>query len=158
LIVVGETCSRSVRHSREDIAEFARLTGDDNPLHFDQQRAQRARHGEVIASAQQTSGQMIGLAASHFSHGDDGSEHELLCLNFNFAFKAPVFAEQEVRLQWTVSQVDWNSRLHGWVGQIDGTARVAGRPCVIGRGTLLLKLSDHTASKHVPPGSPDVAE
>ncbi|MFX8051614.1 MaoC family dehydratase, partial [Acinetobacter baumannii] len=86
-----------------------RLTGDTNPLHHDVQAAQRARHGEIIASGQQTTALMIGLAASHFSRADDGHARELLCLNFNFAFKAPVFAEQELVLHWRVASVEWNA-------------------------------------------------
>lgn len=140
LIHVGETCERQVRFTREDIATFARLTGDSNPLHHDVQAAQRARHGEIIASGQQTTALMIGLVASHFSRSDDGLQRELLCLNFNFAFKAPVFAEQDLLLQWRVASVEWNETLGGWLAHADGRAMVRhAHPCVIGRGTLLVK-------------------
>ncbi|WP_422010124.1 MaoC family dehydratase [Roseateles sp.] len=140
LIQVGETCERIVRFTREDIATFARLTGDTNPLHHDVQAAQRARHGEIIASGQQTTAQMIGLVASHFSRSDDGQQRELLCLNFNFAFKAPVFAEQELVLRWHVATVEWSASLGGWLAHVDGRATVRNaHPCVVGRGTLLLK-------------------
>jgi acyl dehydratase len=140
LVSVGETCERIVRFTREDIATFARLTDDTNPLHFDTQAAQRARHGEIIASGQQTTAMMIGLAASHFSRNSDGNERELLCLNFNFAFKAPVFAEQELVLHWRVATVEWNATLGGWLAHVDGRATVRhAHPCVIGRGTLLVK-------------------
>jgi acyl dehydratase len=140
LVHVGETCERTVRFSRDDIATFARLTGDTNPLHHDVQAAQRARHGEIIASGQQTTAQMIGLVASHFSRSDDGRERELLCLNFNFAFKAPVFAEQELVLHWRVASVEWNVSLGGWLFHADGRATVRNaHPCVVGRGTLLVK-------------------
>ena len=140
LIRVGETCERFIRFSRDDIATFARLTGDTNPLHHDVQAAQRARHGEIIASGQQTTAQMIGLVASHFSRTDDGLQRELLCLNFNFAFKAPVFAEQELVLRWHVASVEWNESLGGWLAHVDGRATVRhAHPCVVGRGTLLVK-------------------
>jgi acyl dehydratase len=143
LIRVGETCERVIRFTRDDIATFARLTGDTNPLHFDVQAAQRARHGEIIASGQQTTAQMIGLVASHFSRNDDGIERELLCLNFNFAFKAPVFAEQDLLLSWRVASVEWNATLDGWLAHADGRAMVPhSHPCVIGRGTLLVKGGD----------------
>jgi acyl dehydratase len=138
-IVSGERVRRTVRYSREQIGEFARATGDTNPLHFDTVAAQRARHGEIIASGQQTAAQMMGLAATYFSRADDGCTREMLCLNFNMAFKAPVFAEQDVELVWVVGQVEWSVRLGGWIGHVDGTAKVAGRVCVIGRGTLLVK-------------------
>ncbi|MGQ3051799.1 MAG: MaoC family dehydratase [Roseateles sp.] len=143
LIRVGDSCERIVRFTREDIATFARLTGDTNPLHHDVQAAQRARHGEIIASGQQTTAQMIGLVASHFSRTDDGLQRELLCLNFNFAFKAPVFAEQELVLHWRVASVEWNATLGGWLAHVDGRATVRhAHPCVVGRGTLLVKAGD----------------
>ena len=34
----------------ESIAEFARLTGDANPLHSDRAAAARSRHGRIIAA------------------------------------------------------------------------------------------------------------
>ena len=138
-IVVGETIARSVRYTREQIADFARLSGDSNPVHSDLLAAQRARYGEIIASGQQTVAQLMGLVASHFSRADDGIEREMLCLNFNFAFKLPIFAQQEVKLVWQVGSVDWNARLGGWIGLVDGGASVAGRSCIVGRGTVLVK-------------------
>ena len=145
-IVTGEKVRRTMRYTREQIAAFATATGDANPLHFDTLAAQRARHGEIIASGQQTAGQMMGLAATYFSRDDDGCQREMLCLNFNFAFKAPIFAEQDIDMQWTVGAVEWSSRLKGWIGLVDGNARVGGRVCVIGRGTLLVKALADTAA------------
>lgn len=139
-VTVGERCSRSVRYSREDIAAFAQLSGNSNPLHHDLQAAQRARHGEIIASGEQTTAQMIGLASSHFSNPVDGPHREVLCLNFNFAFKAPVFAEQALDLSWRVASVEPHAGLGGLLVQLDGQAAVRGAtPAVIGRGTLLVK-------------------
>jgi acyl dehydratase len=139
-VEVGERCSRSVRFSRDDIAAFARLSGNDNPLHHDQQAAQRARHGEIIASGEQTTALMIGLVSTHFSRPDGATPRELLCLNFNFAFKAPVFAEQTIDLSWRVASVEPHARLGGLLVQLDGKAAVRGSPpAVVARGTLLVR-------------------
>jgi len=127
-VTVGERCSRSVRYSREDIAAFAQLSGNNNPLHHDQQTAQRARHGEIIASGEQTTAQMIGLASSYFSCPDGGPPREVLCLNFNFAFKTPVFAEQALELSWRVTTVEAHVRLGGLLVQLDGQAAVRNVP------------------------------
>ncbi|MDH4393394.1 MAG: MaoC family dehydratase [Aquabacterium sp.] len=140
LVQQGETCSRSVRFSRDDIATFARLSGDSNPLHHDQQAAQRARHGEIIASGEHTTAVLIGLVSSHFSQPDANGPREVLCLNFNFAFKAPVFAEQAIELSWTVATVEPHPRLGGLLVHLDGKAAVRhASPSVVGRGTLLIK-------------------
>ena len=140
LVSVGERCTRTLRLSRDEIADFARITGDTNPLHFDLRAAQRARHGEIIASGQQVSSMLIGLASSYFSRADDQVSRELLCLNFNFAFKQPVFADQTLELSWQVATTEWHPRLRAWLVQLDGRAGVRhARPAVVGRGTLLVK-------------------
>jgi acyl dehydratase len=136
---VDETCERIVSFSRASIAEFAKQTGDANPLHFDPEAAARAHHGRIIASGQQTTSNLIGLAATHFARRCEQFTRELLCLNFNFAFKAPVFADDPVQLSWTVSSVQWHPKLEGWLAQADGKAVSHARLCVVARGTLLVK-------------------
>lgn len=139
LIAVGEKVTRRMRYSRSDIAQFARMSLDENPLHLDSMVAQRARFGEIVASGQQTSAILMGMLATHYSRSDDGVARQMICLNMNFAFKAPVFAEQEIVLQWQVSSVTPNAKLKGLVGLLDGHASVArGKPAVIARGTILV--------------------
>jgi acyl dehydratase len=141
LVVVGERLERSVRYTRDEIAAFAQLSGDENPLHCDSRLAERARFGEIIASGQQTSAFLMGMLATHFSRDDDGVRREMLCLNMNFAFKHPVFADQDLSLQWRVSDVEPKEKLGGVLVHLDGTASVAhGHAAVIARGTILVKL------------------
>jgi acyl dehydratase len=138
-IQVGENIVSTVRFSREDIAAFARLSLDTNPLHFDQQLAQRARFGEIIASGQQTVAVLMGTLASHFSRSGDGVVRQMVCMHMNFAFKQPVFADQLIELRWVVATVEWNAKLKGLVAHLDGRAGVTrARPAVIARGTILL--------------------
>lgn len=140
LVTLGERIGRTVRYSREEIAQFARMTFDENPLHHDEQTAQRARFGEVIAAGQHTSSIMMGLVATHFSRADDGLRREMLCLNFNFSYKLPVFAEQDVDLGWKVAAIETNRKLGGLLVHLDGAAMLPGRRvAVIGRGTILLR-------------------
>ncbi len=139
LIRAGEQVGLRLRFSREDIVAFARLSGDANPLHHDLLAAQRANFGEIIASGQHTASRMMGLVATHFSRREDGVPREMLCLNFNFAFKAPVFAEQDIAVVWRVAEVAASTRRGGFIGHLDGEARVGGRACVVGRGTVLVK-------------------
>jgi acyl dehydratase len=144
LVRVGETVGRTLRFSREDIAAFARISFDQNPLHVDTQAAQRARFGEVIASGQHTAAVLMGLLATHFSRSDDGLAREMLCLNMNFAFKGPVFADQALTLQWRVATVEWNAKLEGALAHLDGSAAVLrGQPAVVARGTILVREQQH---------------
>jgi acyl dehydratase len=140
LIAEGETFSRRVSYTREDIAAFARETGDANPLHHDLAAAKRARHGDIIACGQHTAARMMGSVATHFSRADDGLEREMLCLNFNFSLKAPVFAGDALNLVWTVTHVSPNAKLGGLVGELSGEARRDDASlCVVGRCTVLVK-------------------
>ena len=147
LIEVGERLSRTVRYSREEIATFARMTFDENPLHLDNQVAQRARFGEIIASGQHSSAVMMGMLATYFSRADDGIARQMLCLNMNFSFKSPVFADQDLTLTWLVSSLEWKAKLGGQLAQMDGAARIgAGKPLIIARGTILVSESTSKAT------------
>ena len=67
---------------------------------------------------------------------------EMLCLNLNFAFKGPVFAEQDIVLRWRVTSVEPNAKLQGVLAQLDGIAAVArGKPLVVARGTILVTVA-----------------
>jgi len=139
LIRVGEKLSRTLRYSRDDIAAFARLSNDQNPLHHDAVVAQRARFGEIIASGEQTAAILMGMLATHFSRRDDGVRREMLTLNMNFAFKSPIFAEREVTLGWQVSTVQWSGRLKGWLAHLDGSAGTTRQPpAIVARGTIIV--------------------
>jgi len=143
LVAEGETIAKTVQVSREEILAFARMSHDENPLHTDTQVAQRARFGEIIASGQHTAAMLMGLLATHFSRRDDGVQREMLCLNMNFAFKGPVFAGQDLQLQWKVAGAQWNSKLQGVLAHLDGSAFVThDKPAVVGRGTILVKESE----------------
>jgi acyl dehydratase len=138
-VAVGERCVRELSFTPESIAQFARLSGDANPLHLDAQAAARSHHGRIIASGQQTTSQMIGLAATYFGTAHTAVPRELLFLNFNFALKNPVFAGVAVEMSWHVSAVEWHNRLRGWLVHVDGKAHSAGELCVVARATLLIK-------------------
>ncbi len=139
LVAVGERFELSTRYSRDEISNFATLTHDSNPVHHDRGAAQRAGLADVIASGQHTSALMSGLAASYFSRSDDGVQRNMLCLNFNFAYRAPIFAEHEVRLEWEVCETEWSASLGGVIAQIEGRALVVGALAVVARGTVLVR-------------------
>lgn len=140
LVHAQEKVEKTVRFTRDEIVTFAKMSHDENPLHRDTQAAQRAHFGEIIASGQHTAAVLMGLMASYFSRRDDGVLREMLCLNTNFAFKSPVFAEQDIELAWLVQAAQWNSKLAGVLVHLDGRAWVgAGKPSVVARATILVK-------------------
>lgn len=146
VVAVGERIRHTVRYTKDDIRRFAQLTLDRNPVHHDEGAAASARHGRIIASGQQTSALMSGLAATHFSRGIDGLPREMLCLNFNFAFRAPVFADVDVHIEWVVREVEWNASLAGYIAQLDGQALAGETQAIIARGTVLVREAEEPSS------------
>jgi acyl dehydratase len=140
LIFVDERITQILRYSRDDVAQFARLSHDKNPLHTDETVAERGRFGQIIASGQQTAASLMGMLATHYSRTEDGVSRQMICLNMNFAFKAPIFADQDIELWWQVSAVTPNNKLKGLLGHLDGQVALThgGRPAVIARGTILV--------------------
>jgi acyl dehydratase len=139
LIFVDEKITQILRYSRDDVAQFARLSQDKNPLHTDSAAAERGRFGQIIASGQQTAASLMGMLATHYSRTEGNVVRQMICLNMNFAFKAPVFADQDIELWWHVSAVTPNNKLKGLLGHLDGQAVVAGgKPAVVARGTILV--------------------
>ena len=139
LVAVGETFGRTLRYTEAEIAAFAAACGDRNPLHHDAGVAARSAFGRIIASGPHTTAMMMGLAATHFSRRDDGVARQMVGLNFNFAFKAPVFADEDVRTEWIVREVAPHERLRGLLVQIDGTAKTERGVALVGRGTVLVR-------------------
>jgi len=148
LVAIGERIVHRVRYTREDIAAFAAGTLDRNPVHHSIDAARRAGHADVIASGQQTSSLMSGLAASHFSRGDDGVAREMLCLNFNFAYREPILAGQELTLEWEVADTEWSESLGGMVAHLEGRALADARAAVVARGTVLVRRAVHLLPAH----------
>lgn len=139
LVKTGEQITKTIRLTRDEIVRFAKMSHDENPLHRDTGAAQRAQFDEIIASGQHTAAVLMGFMASHFSREADGVRREMLCLNTNFAFKAPVIAEQNLDLSWTVQATQWNRKLGGVLAHLDGQAVMAGKVAVVARATILVK-------------------
>jgi acyl dehydratase len=60
---VGERARRTRTFSSRDIELFTELTGDRNPLHYDQARAARSRFGGIIVQGGVTSGLLNAVVA-----------------------------------------------------------------------------------------------
>lgn len=135
---VGLEIRRTDRYSREAIAAFAQACGDTNPLH--DERAAAFSFGDVIASGQHTSAMMLSLATSYFSRPRDSRPTEVLVIHVNFAFKQPVFADEEVNLRWRVEEVSWNVRQAGHIIVLSGDASTArAEPVLVARAALLVR-------------------
>ena len=63
-LVVGQRASRSLHVTDEHIELFARLTGDRNPLHFDDDFARATRFGQRVVQGGVTAGILSAIVAT----------------------------------------------------------------------------------------------
>lgn len=81
---VGQRAHRSRAVSQRDIELFTELTGDRNPLHYDEARAAATRFGGVIVQGGITSGLLNAVVAEDLP--GPGS----VFLHVDWSFRAPV--------------------------------------------------------------------
>jgi acyl dehydratase len=87
---VGDTARRSRVVRARDIELFSELTGDHNPLHYDEAAATRSRFGGLIVQGGVTSGLLNAVVAEDLP--GPGS----VFLHVDWSFKAPVRPGDEI--------------------------------------------------------------
>lgn len=81
---IGDSATRSRTVSAEDIDLFTELTGDRNPIHYDEALAAGTRFGGIVVQGGVTSGLLNAVVAEDLP--GPGS----VFLNVNWNFRAPV--------------------------------------------------------------------
>ena len=81
---VGQRAQRTREVSARDIELFTELTGDRNPLHYDEARAAASRFGGIIVHGGVTSGLLNAVVAEDLP--GPGS----VFLHVDWSFRAPV--------------------------------------------------------------------
>jgi len=82
---IGDSARRSMTVTREHVASFAALTGDYNPLHFDEAFAAGTRFGRLVAQGGITTGLLHALVAM------DMPGPGTVFLSQNWKFTVPVY-------------------------------------------------------------------
>ena len=97
---VGDTFRTSRTFTEDDVALFARISRDYNPVHFDARFAKAKNfsapicHGLLVASLATEIGGQIGWLAS----------------SMNFRFKGPVYVGETITCTWVMTAIDQNGR------------------------------------------------
>lgn len=96
---VGDRASRSRVVSTRDIELFTELTGDRNPLHYDEDLAAASRFGGIIVQGGVTSGLLNAVVAEDLP--GPGS----VFLHVDWSFKAPVRPGDEIVAEVVVLEI-----------------------------------------------------
>ena len=138
---VGETFTFRTRLSDAEIPAFATSVHDHNPLHHDLEAALAAGYRGLIASGTQLGSIWMAMTATHFAQpGANGSPRSGVGMGFDIRFRAPVYANEDIALRWTVTGVERKESLNGWITRLEGDARAGETLLLSGTGTLLLRL------------------
>lgn len=87
---VGDRAQRSRQVEWADIERFTEISGDRNPLHYDEEAAKRSRFGRIIVQGGVTSGLLNAVVAEDLP--GPGS----VFLQVSWSFKAPVGPGDEI--------------------------------------------------------------
>ena len=98
-VKVGDTARRSRVVQARDIELFTELTGDRNPLHYDEEAAGRSRFGGLIVQGGVTSGLLNAVVAEDLP--GPGS----VFLHVDWSFRAPVRPGDEITAEVEVLEL-----------------------------------------------------
>ena len=124
---VGDVSRRSRRVTERDIELFTELTGDRNPLHYDEEAASRSRFGGLIVQGGVTSGLLNAVVAEDLP--GPGS----VFLHVDWTFKGPVRPDDEITAEVEVIEVRQDkplTRLRTTIVNQEGTVVLDGTALV----------------------------
>lgn len=96
---VGQRASRSLTLSAEHVRQFAEISGDHNPLHFDAAFAARTKFGRLVVQGGLTTGLLHALVAM------DMPGPGTVFLSQNWKFTAPVYIDDTITAEAEVVSV-----------------------------------------------------
>jgi acyl dehydratase len=125
--VVGQTARRTRTVSAHDIELFTELSGDRNPLHYDEELARRSRFGGLIVQGGVTSGLLNAVVAEDLP--GPGS----VFLHVDWSFTAPVRPGDDITAEVEVLESREDkpiTRLRTTITRADGVVALQGTALV----------------------------
>jgi acyl dehydratase len=98
-LAVGQQASRAMTVTADHVRAYAEITGDHNPLHFDEGFAARTRFGRLVAQGGITTGILHALVA------EDMPGPGTVFLSQNWKFTAPVYIGDRITATAEVLEV-----------------------------------------------------
>ncbi len=96
---IGESATRSLTLTSDHVRTFAELTGDYNPLHFDEGFVAQTKFGRLVVQGGLTTGLLHALVAM------DLPGPGTVFLSQNWKFTAPVFIDDTITAEAEVLSV-----------------------------------------------------
>jgi len=124
---VGATASRTRTVQERDIELFTKISGDRNPLHYDEELANASRFGGIIVQGGVTSGLLNAVVAEDLP--GPGS----VFLHIEWDFKAPVAPGDEITAEVEVLEARDDkpiTKLRTTITRGDGTVVLDGTALV----------------------------
>ena len=98
-LTVGQKAARTMTVTPEHVKSYAAITGDYNPLHFDESFVSRTKFGRLVAQGGITTGILHALVAM------DMPGPGTVFLSQNWKFTAPVFIGDTITAEAEVLSV-----------------------------------------------------
>ena len=117
-IAVGQRATRRLTLTAEHVRKFAEISGDHNPLHFDEAFAARTKFGRLVVQGGLTTGLLHALVAM------DMPGPGTVFLSQNWKFTAPVFIDDTITATAEIVSVHATKPVTGLkvqVARTDGT-------------------------------------
>jgi acyl dehydratase len=124
---IGDKATRSKLVSARDIALFTELTGDRNPLHYDDDAAARSRFGRLIVQGGVTTGLLNAVVAQDLP--GPGS----VFLHVDWSFRTPVYPGDEITAEVEVLELRGDkpiAKLRTTIANQDGSVVLEGTALV----------------------------
>ena len=96
---VGQKAARSATFTADSVKVYADLTGDYNPLHFDEDYTAKTRFGELVVQGGLTTGILHALVSM------DMPGSGTVFLNQNWQFTSPVFIGDTITAEAEVLEI-----------------------------------------------------
>lgn len=104
-IYVGQEAEASKCFTMEDVRQFAGLSGDNNPLHVDEEYAERGRFGRCVVHGILVSGLISRVLGMQLP--GEGS----IYLEQNLSFRKPVYVGDTVTARVRITEIRPEKRI-----------------------------------------------
>jgi acyl dehydratase len=98
---VGQTFTEKHTLAQAEFNRFAKLSGDDNPIHVDPEFSARTRFGKTVAHGMFLYSLIYGILAKHFQNALQASQ--------DLMFPAPSFVGEEITISARVLEANADS-------------------------------------------------